>query len=162
VPNVPHLSRSVIEEVLLLSRREIERNGVTVRAGLGVAIPTVHADRVQLQQVILTLVRNAVEAMVANDGGRRVLTVSSSTNTNYVSVTISDTGLCVSVEGREKLFDPLYTTKLDGLGLGLSLCRKIIAAHGGHLWIEEDTKPGAAFTFTLPHRQLAQDAGAGE
>src|SRR5262245_55294549 len=84
------------------------------------------------------------------DGRARILTVSTSETGDHVCVKISDTGVGVDEDGKKRLFDALYTTKTSGLGLGLSICRKIIAVHGGQLWVEDNPAHGATFAFTLP------------
>ena len=142
-----------VEEVLLLSKRELERAGVTLRTDFDTSMPKIEADRGQLQQVILNLVRNAIDAMAAVNGGARVLSASSKVADGYASVTIADTGVGIDSANRERLFDALYTTKDEGLGLGLSICRKIVSAHGGRLWVEKKEVPGATFTFALPIRR---------
>jgi C4-dicarboxylate-specific signal transduction histidine kinase len=148
-----------VEEVLLLSRRELEQAGVTLHTDFDRSLPNVEADRGQIQQVVLNLVHNAIEAMVDVEGKSRILTASSKSAGDHVSITITDTGIGIDPANRDRLFDALYTTKGSGLGLGLSICRKIITAHGGRLWMEEGTIYGAAFTFMLPHRQSHWMAG---
>jgi len=148
------------EEILLLLKRDLERADVTLRTTLDRSIPTIEGDRVQLQQVVLNLVRNAIDAMVSVNERPRVLSASSKVSDGYVSVKIADTGVGIACTGRERLFDALYTTKSDGLGLGLSICRKIIAVHGGRLWLEENTANGATFIFTLPFRQSVPMSGS--
>ena len=148
-----------VEEVLLLSKRELERAGVTLRTDFDRSIPKIEADRVHLQQVILNLVRNAIEAMAGVEGRSRILTASSKATDDHVSVAITDTGVGIDPANNERLFDTLYTTKGSGLGLGLSICRKIVAAHGGHLWAEENTTQGARFVFVLPFRRSGQTSG---
>ncbi|MGY4173522.1 ATP-binding protein [Bradyrhizobium sp. USDA 4529] len=143
-----------IEEILLLLKRDLERAGVILRTALDKSIPTIEGDRVQLQQVILNLVRNAIDAMSSTTGKPRVLSLSTKSSDEGVAVVIADTGVGIVPASRDRLFDSLYTTKRDGLGLGLSICRKITAVHGGRLWVEENTPNGATFTFTLPLRQL--------
>jgi C4-dicarboxylate-specific signal transduction histidine kinase len=142
-----------IEDVIRLSKRELEGASVTLHADFDRSLPVVKADRIQIQQVVLNLVRNAIDAMATVEGRSRILTASSKSAGDHVSITIRDTGTGVDPANRERLFDALYTTKGSGLGLGLSICRKIVAAHGGRLWIEESTMDGAAFTFVLPLRQ---------
>jgi C4-dicarboxylate-specific signal transduction histidine kinase len=142
-----------IDEILLLLNRDIERAGVTLRTVFDRSKPAVDGDRVQLQQVVHNLMRNAIDAMTAANGRLRVLTVSSKVADGHVSVEVADTGIGIASPGKERLFDPLYTTKGEGLGLGLSICRRIIAVHGGRLWAEENTTHGATFTFTLRLRQ---------
>ena len=147
---------AAVDEVLLLSKRELERAGITLRTDFDTSMPKIQADRVQLQQVVLNLVRNAIDAMIAVDGRARVLTASSKMTDGHASVTIGDTGVGIDPASRERLFDALYTTKREGLGLGLSICRKIVSAHGGRLWVEKNTRHGATFAFTLPLRQSVQ------
>ena len=149
-----------IEEILFLSKRDVERAGVTLSSDLDRSIPDVEGDFVQLQQVILNLVRNAIDAMAGVRARARVLTVSSKAADGHVYVAISDTGIGIEPASRERLFDALYTTKAEGLGLGLSICRKIISVHGGRLWVTENTTYGVTFAFTIPLRQSAQMSGS--
>jgi signal transduction histidine kinase len=139
-----------IEEIIRLLWTDIERTGITTRLTLDRSMPSVEGDHVQLQQVVLNLVRNAIDAMANVNGRARVLTASSTVTDDHISVAIADTGIGIASTGRERLFDALYTTKGDGLGLGLAICRKIIAVHGGRLWVEENTAHGVTFNFTLP------------
>jgi signal transduction histidine kinase len=148
-----------VEEILLLLTRDLERAGIILRTALDSSIPTVKGDRVQLRQVVLNLVRNAIDAMAGVNGRPRVLTASSKIAADQVSVAIADTGVGIATTSRERLFDALYTTKGDGLGLGLSICRRIITIHGGRLWAEENTAHGTTFTFTLPTRQSGPISG---
>jgi signal transduction histidine kinase len=148
-----------VEEVLLLSKRELERAAITLRTNFDTSMPKIEADRVQLQQVVLNLVRNAIDAMIGVDGRARVLTASSKVVDGHASVTIADTGAGIDSASTERLFEALYTTKGEGLGLGLSICRKIISAHGGRLWVEKNTTHGATFTFVLPLRQSVPLSG---
>jgi signal transduction histidine kinase len=148
-----------VEEVLLLSKRELELAGVAFRTDFDPSMPKVEADRVQLQQVILNLVRNAIDAMADVNERARVLTTSSKVADGHASVTIADTGAGIAPASRTRLFDALYTTKDEGLGLGLSICRKIIGAHGGRLWVEKSTTDGTTITFALPLRQSVQLSG---
>ena len=149
-----------IEEVLLLSKRELEQASVTLHTDFDRSLPKVEADLVQIEQVVLNLVRNASEAMVDVEGRNRILTVSSKAVDCHVSITIADTGIGITPANKERLFDALYTTKARGLGLGLSICRKIVAAHGGRLWLEEGTMHGTAFRFALPLRQSIRMSGS--
>jgi signal transduction histidine kinase len=111
----------------------------------------VEGDRVQLQQVILNLVLNAAEAMTAVDNGARDLLISSEqSRTNGILVTVRDSGPGIDPEHIERVFDAFYTTKPSGMGMGLSICRSIIDAHGGRLWADANEPRGAAFQFTLP------------
>jgi signal transduction histidine kinase len=148
-----HISET-IEEVLVLLKRELERAGVALKTDFDASMPNIEADRVQLQQVVLNLVRNAIEAMADVNGGARVLSVSSKVADGHASVSIADTGVGFDPASTEHLFAALYTTKGDGLGLGLSICRKIVNAHGGRLWAEKNTAHGATFSFILPLRRF--------
>jgi C4-dicarboxylate-specific signal transduction histidine kinase len=110
----------------------------------------VEGDRVQLQQVLLNLVLNAAEAMSAVDEGARALWISTEQSRTEVLVTVRDSGPGIDPEHIARVFDAFYTTKADGVGMGLSICRSIIAAHGGRLWADANEPRGAAFQFTLP------------
>jgi signal transduction histidine kinase len=151
-----------IEEVLQLARRQFERANVTLRTNFDRSLPKVEADRVQLQQVVLNLVRNAVEAMAFVDGRSRILTVSSMPSDDGVSIMVADTGIGINPVDRERLFDAFFTTKGDGLGLGLglSICRKIVTVHGGRLWVEENITHGTTFIFVLPLRRSILQSGS--
>jgi signal transduction histidine kinase len=146
--------QEAVEEVLMMLKRELERAGITLRATFDTAMPDIEADRLQLQQVVLNLVRNAIDAMIDVDGRTRTLTVSSKVADSHASVSIADTGVGINPAISGRLFDPLYTTKDGGLGLGLSICRKIVSAHNGRLWLERNTTHGATFTFAVPFRQF--------
>ena len=145
-----------VEKVLLLSKRDLERAGITLQVDFDRTLPSIAADLIQLQQVVFNLVRNAIEAMAGVEGRSRILTASTRAAEGQVVVTIADTGVGVHPANRARLFDALYTTKESGLGLGLSICRKIVTIHGGRLWVEENTTHGTMFVFVLPLRQLAQ------
>lgn len=141
-----------IEEVMVLTKRDIDRAGVTLLTDLDPSIPDIEADKIQLQQVVHNLVRNAIEAMAEDHTGWRVLTVRSTNSDSDVSVTVSDTGAGLDCAISERLFEPLQTTKAGGLGLGLAICRKIVQAHGGKLWLARNTTRGSTFAFTVPLR----------
>jgi len=145
----------VIDEILLLVKGELERASITVKTDFDHSIPPIEADRVQLQQVVLNLTRNAVDAMADVAGRPRVLTIASRLLAGEVHLAFADTGVGIDPSMSERLFDVLYTTKRGGLGLGLSICRKIIGAHGGRLWAEQNVNFGAKFTFSIPTRQSA-------
>jgi C4-dicarboxylate-specific signal transduction histidine kinase len=142
-----------ILEVITLTRTEIHRNGVSLRTRLAPRLPLVLGDRVQLQQVMLNLILNAVEALSGiGEGPRELLISSEDGGTNDVRVAVRDTGPGLSPESFEHLFDAFFTTKPGGMGMGLSICRSIIEAHGGRIWATADMPQGAAFQFTLPHQ----------
>ena len=140
-----------IDEVIGLARSAIVKNGVSVQTRFTEGLPAVQGDRVQLQQVVLNLVLNAVEAMSAVDEGVRELLLSTERSETYgVLVAVRDSGPGIDPERREHVFDAFYTTKSSGVGMGLSICRSIIGAHGGRLWVDENEPRGAVFQFTLP------------
>ena len=140
-----------VREVIELTYGEALKNGVSVRTQLADGLPLIQGDRVQLQQVILNLILNAVQAMgaVTNDT-REVLITTSQTEPNEVCLGVQDTGPGLSAETLPRLFEPFYTTKPDGMGMGLSICRSIIDAHGGRLWAIPCEPRGALFQFTIP------------
>jgi PAS domain S-box-containing protein len=140
-----------INEVIGLAQSAIAENGVSVQIRLSEGLAPVEGDRVQLQQVILNLVLNAAEAMTAVDKGARDLLISSEqSRTNGILVTVRDSGPGIDPKHIERVFDAFFTTKPSGMGMGLSICRSIIDAHGGRLWADANDPRGAAFQFTLP------------
>jgi PAS domain S-box-containing protein len=140
-----------IDEVMGLARSAIAKNRVSVQTRLIEGVLAIHGDRVQLQQVILNLILNAVEAMSAVDEGVREIFISTEQSpTNSVLVAVRDSGPGIAPERREHVFDAFYTTKSSGVGMGLSICRSIIGVHGGRLWVEENKPRGAVFKFILP------------
>ncbi|WMT73768.1 ATP-binding protein [Bradyrhizobium sp. Ash2021] len=142
---------NAILEVVALTRTEAANNGVLVRTQLAEGLPPVQGDRVQLQQVMLNLIVNAIQAMSGIGGGARELHVSTvSIEPEGVCVAVRDTGPGLSPESLSRLFEPFYTTKPEGMGLGLSICRSIIEAHGGRLWAIPCEPQGALFQFTIP------------
>jgi signal transduction histidine kinase len=143
-----------INEVIVLARGAITENGVSVQTRLSEGLAPVEGDRVQLQQVILNLVLNAAEAMSAVDEGARQLLISTGqSRTNGVLVAMRDSGPGIDPEHIERVFDAFYTTKSSGVGMGLSVCRSIVDAHGGRLWAGANAPRGAVFQFTLPSQQ---------
>ena len=147
-----------IEEVLLLAGNAITKDAIAVQTGFGKCLPPVQGDRVQLQQVALNLILNAVEAMRSVDDRSRELRISSDQNeAGDVLVTVCDTGPGIAPENLDRVFESFFTTKSSGVGIGLSICRSIVEAHGGSLWASANELRGAKFQFTLPgaaaHRQ---------
>jgi PAS domain S-box-containing protein len=140
-----------INEVIVLARSAIAENGVSVQTRLSEGLAPVEGDRVQLQQVILNLVLNAAEAMSMVDAGARQLLISTEEGgANGVLVAVRDSGSGIDPEHIEHVFEAFYTTKSSGVGMGLSICRSIIEAHGGRMWADANEPGGAAFQFTLP------------
>jgi PAS domain S-box-containing protein len=139
-----------IKEVIVTARTTVANNRVSVRTRL-MQLPPVLGDRVQLQQVVMNLVLNAVEAMSSVEEGARELSIETEqSKTGGVLVAIRDSGPGIDPEHLERVFEPFYTTKTSGMGMGLSICRSIIAAHGGRLWAEANQPRGTVFQFTLP------------
>lgn len=142
---------NAIEEVIALVRGELSKNRVSVHTKLGEGLSPFHGDRVQLQQVVLNLILNAIAAMFNLDDGARELTICTEASPSKdLLVTVSDCGPGVAADDRERIFEPFYTTKSSGVGIGLSISRSIIETHGGRLWADAHQPRGAAFKFTLP------------
>ena len=143
---------AAVRELLLLVSGELQRAGVTVRTELGDDLPHVRGDRIQLQQVLLNLVMNAVDAMYGVENRPRQLTIRSVRDGDGVQVSIEDTGTGIDPDHLHRLFDPFYTTKPDGMGIGLSVSRSIVESHCGTLWVAAHGAGGATFAFSLPAR----------
>jgi PAS domain S-box-containing protein len=140
-----------IENVIALVRGELQKHRVSVQTQLAEGLSPVRGDRVQLQQVMLNLILNAIEAMSSVDDEARELVVSTeSSRAEGLLVGVGDSGPGIPPEDRERIFGSFYTTKAGGVGIGLSICRSIIDAHGGRLWADAHQPRGAAFKFTLP------------
>jgi signal transduction histidine kinase len=147
----------LIGEALALVRGDLEKHRILVEAEPNGLLPQVKGDRIQLQQVLLNLITNAIESMAAKDG-RRILCVRSEVHDGgNVLVSVGDTGTGISQQDVNRIFNPLFTTKSDGMGMGLSICRSIIEAHDGRLWVAPNKPEGAVFQFILP-----VDAGLSE
>ena len=142
-----------VEEVMALARGELSKHQIAVEVRLAEAPLPVHGDRVQLQQVTLNLVLNAIEAMSGVDENARKLLITAEWSSAGVLVAVCDSGPGIVPEQRERIFESFYTTKDGGVGIGLSICRSIINAHGGRLWADAHQPRGAAFKFTLPVHQ---------
>jgi PAS domain S-box-containing protein len=140
-----------INEVIALAESAITTNGVSVRTRLAEALLPVQGDRVQLQQVVLNLILNAVEAMSTVEAGpRELLITTEQAQTGGVLVSVRDSGPGIDPDHVDRVFEAFYTTKSSGVGMGLSICRSIIDAHGGRLWADMNASRGAVFRFTLP------------
>lgn len=142
----------VISEVLALAQNEARRHQVFLKRELASELPPVLGDRVQLQQVILNLIVNGLEAMAKAAGDGRELSVSSSRDfeSHNLTVAVRDSGEGLDQANRERVFDAFFTTKADGMGMGLAICRTIIESHGGRLWATANSPRGSVFQFTLP------------
>ncbi|MEA2944842.1 MAG: hypothetical protein QOI40_172, partial [Alphaproteobacteria bacterium] len=140
-----------IRDVTELTRPELLQNGISLRTELAMGLPFIQGDRIQLQQVILNLIINAVEAMTdVGKGARDLLISTAEEKPEGIRVAVRDSGLGLAPDSLERLFDPFYTTKASGMGMGLSICRSIIEAHGGRVWAAANVPQGATFHFVLP------------
>jgi PAS domain S-box-containing protein len=146
----------VVDEVIRLVRREVLGHGATLRRELTPALPMVLADRVQLQQVIINLVMNGLQSMLSVTDRPRDLAIRSRRHQyGRVLVEVRDSGVGIDPKHADQLFNAFFTTKSSGMGMGLSICRSIIEAHGGRVWASNDAGPGAIFQFTLPKHEEA-------
>jgi PAS domain S-box-containing protein len=142
-----------IREVVALTGSELHRNGTSLETQLADRLPLVPGDRIELQQVMLNLILNAAEAMSGSDEGSRELLISTEQDgANGVRIAVRDWGPGLKPESLDRLFDAFYTTKPGGMGMGLSICRSIIEAHGGRVWATPNVPRGAVLQFTLPQQ----------
>ena len=151
IEKVPLDVNDVVREVIVLVQRELTSHQVLLRMELAPTLPTILGDRVQLQQVMINLVMNGVEAMQpVTDRPRELAIRSRQDETQQVLVSVTDCGVGISVEDANQLFTPFFTTKSSGMGMGLPICRSIVEAHGGRLWAARCEPRGALFQFTIP------------
>jgi two-component system sensor kinase FixL len=139
----------LIEDSVALGAPHAKADEIEVRLQLSPKADRVLADRIQIQQILVNLIRNASEAML-DAPAPRILSISTTTKRGMVEVSVSDTGPGVRPEFAQQLFSPFQSTKITGMGVGLSICRRIVEAHGGTMWLEETAGPGADFRFTVP------------
>lgn len=140
----------LIRHALALERDNLQKHKIRVQAEPNMQLPAVRGNRVQLQQVLLNLITNAIYAMATKEGEPRVLSVQSAAHEgDGVVISVADTGAGVDSNDVDRIFKPLFTTKADGMGMGLSICRAIVEAHNGRLWVTQNTPCGAVFQFTL-------------
>jgi signal transduction histidine kinase len=140
-----------ILEVIALTRGELVKNGVSVQTQFAEGLPLIQGDRVQLQQVILNLIINALEAMRGLSKGSRELLIATGEDASArVLVAVQDSGPGLKPESFDRLFDAFYTTKPGGMGMGLSICHSIVEAHGGRIWATPNAGPGITVQFVLP------------
>ena len=150
----------VVRDVMLLIHSDAVLHNVSVSLELDAGLPKVRADKVQLQQVILNLLLNAFHAMKDCPlDGRRVVLRTEPDGDHRVSVAVRDRGVGLRSDELDKIFQPFYTTKSDGLGMGLAISRSIIEAHGGRLWAENNSDRGATFYFTVPAEKWDEGRG---
>jgi signal transduction histidine kinase len=146
---------AVVEEALLFLHHESQGKGVSIELALDPDLPSVMADRTQLQQVVVNLIANAIQAMAADDGPREIRVRTGLDAEGKVSVKIEDTGPGVRPDDLPRLFDSFFTTKADGMGMGLPICRSIIETHGGAIRAENNADGrGACFAFNLPAAEV--------
>jgi signal transduction histidine kinase len=148
----------LVREALAFMRGELQTHRVSVQAEMKEQLPPVRGDRVQLQQVLLNLITNAIESMAAMNGARMLCVKSKAHDSGGVMVSVEDTGTGIDPTTIDQIFNPLFTTKSHGMGMGLSICRSIIEAHEGQLWASPNRSQGAVFQFTLP-ADTAMSAG---
>jgi signal transduction histidine kinase len=144
-----------------LGRSAIIKNGASVQTRLSEGLFPIHCDRVQLQQVVLNLILNAAEAMGSVEAEPRELLISAEQHHAGVLVAVRDSGPGIDPTHLERVFEAFYTTKSRGVGMGLSICRSIIDAHGGRLWAEVNEPRGTIFQFTLPAVQVGHEFSSG-
>src|SRR5204862_8202609 len=148
IERVPLDVNDIVREVIALVQRELISHGISLRTELAPVLPTILGDRVQLQQVIINLVMNGIEAMQPiTDRERELVIRSGQDETHRVLLSVTDCGVGISAENANRLFNAFFTTKSGGMGMGLSICRSIVEAHGGHLLAFGNEGPGATFQF---------------
>ena len=142
----------VIREMVIMLQNEANRHSITMRTDFAEGLPTVMADRVQLQQVLMNLMLNGIEAMQGASG--ELIITSQSADGGQLRISVTDTGVGLPPENVEQIFNPFFTTKDQGTGLGLAITRSIVEAHGGRIWATPNSSRGATFHFTLPTRAV--------
>lgn len=141
----------IIRATLVLIERELKQNQISTQMGLSDDVPIIRGDRVQLQQVMLNLLLNAIDALSAVPvGARQILIVSARNDSNSVIIAVHDTGTGLPPRDLDRLFGAFYTTKTDGMGMGLTISRSIVESHGGRIWAERNSPRGAVVQFLLP------------
>ncbi|MEN3354829.1 MAG: hypothetical protein V7640_2987, partial [Betaproteobacteria bacterium] len=150
-PRTPSNVNDVINEALSLVQGEARTQGVAFQVEASAGLPQVTADRVEVQQVILNLVVNGIEAMGSMNSEPKVLTIGTACHgADAILVTVRDSGAGLDPHTRDRIFDAFFTTKPQGMGMGLAISRSIVEAHGGRIWATPNSGPGETFQFTLP------------
>jgi len=153
----------VVGEAITLVERQLIRHQISLRTELVPALPKIPGDRVQLQQVIINLLMNGIEAMEPiTDQPRELLIRSGKDDANQLILSVTDNGIGISAENANRLFNAFFTTKSNGLGMGLSICRSIVEAHGGRMSASSNEGPGATFQIVLPLQRRMSNASASE
>ena len=150
IQRTPLNLNSIVQEVIVLVRTELRRNNITVRAHLDENLRPIRCDRVQMQQVLLNLIANAIEAMTAVMSQPRLLAIATAADAAGVIVSVKDSGVGLAEPLLERVFEPFYTTKPGGMGIGLAISRTIVEAHGGRIWAVPNEATGTTFRFRLP------------
>ncbi len=147
----------VIREMIVLLHGEATRYTISVRTELAADLPQVMGDRVQLQQVMMNLMMNSIDAMKDVDGARELAIKSQRAENEQLLVSVSDTGVGLPPQQADQIFNAFFTTKLHGTGMGLRISRSIVESHGGRLWAADNSPRGARFQFTLPTKIEANE-----
>jgi len=147
----------VAREMIVLLQGEAERHSIFVTAHLAGDIPQLMGDRVQLQQVMMNLIMNSIDAMKSVDGTRELAIISRPLENEEILVSVSDTGVGLPLQQADQIFNAFFTTKLHGTGMGLRISGTIVESHGGRLWAERNSPRGAIFHFTLPTKIEAHE-----
>ena len=150
IEKMPLDINDVVRETVALVQRELISQQASLQIELAPTLPVIPVDRIQLQQVIINLMMNGIEAMQSVTDRPRELVIQSAQDETHLVVSVRDCGVGIAVENAERLFNPFFTTKASGMGMGLSICRSIIEAHDGRLWATANVPHGATFQFTLP------------
>ena len=145
----------IVREMIVLLRGELTRYSVSVQPELATDLPRVMGDRVQLQQVMMNLISNSIDAMKDLDGSRELAIKSQRAKNEYVMVSVSDTGVGLPGQQADQIFNAFFTTKFHGTGMGLSISRSIVESHSGRLWAADNSPRGASFHLILPTKVAA-------
>jgi signal transduction histidine kinase len=148
----------LIQEMIALLRGEASRHSISIHSDFSLDLRPIMADRVQLQQVLINLMLNSIEAMKSMNTPGKLTIKSQQDDSGQLLISVIDTGVGVPPEKTEEIFNPFFTSKPEGTGMGLAISRSIIVSHGGRLWAVSNPESGATFHFTLPARSNAHQA----